>query len=269
MTDRKRIVFFIVYAYLFFWLLLAVAGVLIGTGVISGDGLPMQIGVIIGSWTPTLALLALRKKILPGRTLKDFYKDAFKEQLDWKMLTLIAFIQLFIVFCASGITAFTKEVSWSGMFDFSFGTLVFGFIYTLLQGATGEESGWRGFLQPSLEKKFSTVKSSVLVGVIWSFWHTPLWFMSGFSGMELLRYIIMFIVSNISVAIIIGICLKRCSNLLIPVWIHFLFNYFLVPFNAELGDFGGILDIITWMALFYALTAAGYILWNRKNSLRR
>jgi membrane protease YdiL (CAAX protease family) len=40
----------------------------------------------------------------------------------------------------------------------------------------GEESGWRGFLLPELNKKYSLRISSLMVAAIWIFWHFPAFF---------------------------------------------------------------------------------------------
>ena len=40
--------------------------------------------------------------------------------------------------------------------------------------ALGEEIGWRGFLVPELAKQMSYTKLSLLSGVIWAAWHSPL-----------------------------------------------------------------------------------------------
>ncbi len=40
--------------------------------------------------------------------------------------------------------------------------------------ALGEEIGWRGFLVPELAKQMSFTKLSLLSGVIWAAWHSPL-----------------------------------------------------------------------------------------------
>ena len=42
-----------------------------------------------------------------------------------------------------------------------------------------EEAGWMYVLQPRLDKKYGFVLSSVIVGVIWAFWHIPLFFIPG------------------------------------------------------------------------------------------
>lgn len=39
--------------------------------------------------------------------------------------------------------------------------------------ANGEEIGWRGYVLPRLQVKHSALVSSLIVGVIWGFWHLP------------------------------------------------------------------------------------------------
>ena len=43
-----------------------------------------------------------------------------------------------------------------------------------LASALGEEVGWRGFLVPELAKQMSFAKLSLLSGIIWAAWHSPL-----------------------------------------------------------------------------------------------
>lgn len=47
---------------------------------------------------------------------------------------------------------------------------------SLLAGPLGEELGWRGFLLPELQNKFSALKSSFIIGLVWYCWHIPLFF---------------------------------------------------------------------------------------------
>jgi membrane protease YdiL (CAAX protease family) len=53
-----------------------------------------------------------------------------------------------------------------------FDLMVIGFIPHMLK-PLGEEIGWRGFLVPTLAKKFSYTKVSLIVGIIWGIWHYP------------------------------------------------------------------------------------------------
>ncbi len=42
-----------------------------------------------------------------------------------------------------------------------------------------EELGWRGTMQPVLEKRFSFPVATLMVGCVWVVWHIPLWFIPG------------------------------------------------------------------------------------------
>lgn len=43
----------------------------------------------------------------------------------------------------------------------------------LLGGGFGEEFGWRGFMQPVLQTKYSWIKTSIIVACFWILWHLP------------------------------------------------------------------------------------------------
>jgi uncharacterized protein len=43
-------------------------------------------------------------------------------------------------------------------------------------GALFEENGWRGFALPLLLKQFSPLNASIVLGLMWSFWHIPVKF---------------------------------------------------------------------------------------------
>jgi membrane protease YdiL (CAAX protease family) len=44
----------------------------------------------------------------------------------------------------------------------------------LLGGPVGEESGWRGYALPRLQRRFNPVTSSLILGFLWANWHLPL-----------------------------------------------------------------------------------------------
>ena len=258
MTTRKQRLTFIICTYALFWILILLIGVVIMTGLLPSEGAPMQLMVAVASWTPTIVLLILYRKINPGSTLKQFYKNAFKERINWKLIIVVTIVQLLVFIGAVSFVAITKEVSFDSILDLSISTLLLGFVWSLIQGATGEESGWRGFLQPSLEINNSVIKSSLITGIIWGFWHTPLWLMEGYNAIQLLTYIVGFLLSITSVSIIIGICYSRCKNLFVPMWIHFMFNFVLTVFT------GNVLDLFIALVVLYIFAAAGYVIWHKR-----
>jgi membrane protease YdiL (CAAX protease family) len=56
--------------------------------------------------------------------------------------------------------------SWPNMVD--------QFVFTLLFVGLGEESGWRGLLQPELQKRFHPFAAALVLAVVWAVWHAPL-----------------------------------------------------------------------------------------------
>ena len=59
---------------------------------------------------------------------------------------------------------------------------VFMFLYVMLGGGGLEEPGWRGFALPLLEKRYSPFHSSLILAVIWAFWHWPLFWLGYSAG---------------------------------------------------------------------------------------
>ncbi len=46
-------------------------------------------------------------------------------------------------------------------------------------GPLGEELGWRGYALPRLQARYSALTSSLIIGVVWTFWHVPLFWVPG------------------------------------------------------------------------------------------
>lgn len=59
------------------------------------------------------------------------------------------------------------------------------FLYIFIFTALGEEFGWRGYALSRLQTQFSPFYASLILGVIWSFWHLPLFWMAGDFHQEL------------------------------------------------------------------------------------
>jgi uncharacterized protein len=59
------------------------------------------------------------------------------------------------------------------------------FIYPalILGGPLGEEPGWRGFALPRLQRQYGPLVGSLILGVIWTFWHVaPVWLASWYTA---------------------------------------------------------------------------------------
>jgi uncharacterized protein len=52
-------------------------------------------------------------------------------------------------------------------------------IVRMVYGPFPEELGWRGYALDRLQRKWNALVSSLVLGVIWAVWHTPMFFMRG------------------------------------------------------------------------------------------
>jgi len=57
--------------------------------------------------------------------------------------------------------------------------------FQMFSGPISEEAGWRGFALPRLQKKYNALISSLILGVVWTCWHTPLFFLTGATQMTI------------------------------------------------------------------------------------
>ena len=46
----------------------------------------------------------------------------------------------------------------------------------LIGGPLFEELGWCGFALPRLQERFGPMMASLILGLLWAFWHMPIWF---------------------------------------------------------------------------------------------
>ena len=60
--------------------------------------------------------------------------------------------------------------------------LILLFVAVLLGGGGLEEPGWRGLALPLLQKRHGPLRSSLILAVIWAFWHWPMFWFGYYGG---------------------------------------------------------------------------------------
>jgi len=102
--------------------------------------------------------------------------------------------------------------------------------FIIIFGPIPEELGWRGYCQDSLAEKYGLLNSSMILGMIWSFWHLPLFFIEGSYQNTIPVGSIafwVFILDLIPKAVIMGwIYYANNRSILSAILFHFLINLF-------------------------------------------
>lgn len=122
-------------------------------------------------------------------------------------------------------------------------------IYTVISipFAFGEEFGWRGYAQPKFVHEFGLVKGLLLLGLIWGFWHTPIYyFMGTYPNHSFLGPFVMTPIDNVLAAVPLAWLYLKSRSIWVPVLVH--------AFADVLWGFAGLLfppthEIQSWAIL--------------------
>ena len=163
---RHRLASFLLVAYSFTWV---VQGVVAGLGLEASWTQSILIG-FGGFGPPVGAAIVLWAS---GGSLRQWIGQMF----DWRIganwwalalglpLLLLTVGSLLFVLAGGPIDLTSFESPFIYLFALAWGTV---------WGGGQEDLGWRGFMLPLLQDRYSAFVSSLLVGVAWTGWHLPL-----------------------------------------------------------------------------------------------
>ena len=173
--------------------------------------------LMLPQWAPALAAL-LVVLIIKGKvgTTELFKKASIKKSsIKWGITAAIIPV---LCCCISYVAlVFVEYGQWVVPTSTrSIGNYAICLIATVL-GCYGEEIGWRGFMLPELNKKYSLFISSLIVGVFWGIWHMR--FQIGLSAFGL------FVLGVICYSFLISwLCGKTKGNIFVAIVFHMSIN---------------------------------------------
>ena len=124
----------------------------------------------IGGLSPAISSYIVYRQFKEDFPEESFVKFVFGKKIDkkvWLIFGSFSLWRLFMIWISFGINKPISILS-----------IIINLPLLILLGGL-EELGWRGILQPKLEKVVNYLPSVLIVGIIWSIWHLPLWFIKG------------------------------------------------------------------------------------------
>lgn len=249
-------------SFAFFWFLLLAAFSVIVLFRVRFDAVPkwvLALLTILGSWTPNLAAV-ITINFSGGREgLKRLMGMAIRFKI--KGICYLAALIPILTILAAVLIYRSFESSEPRFLGLSTGFWLGQIMLNIFSGPTGEELGWRGFALPRLLQKYRPVKANLFLGTLWGIWHLPLWLISGYSGFQLLLYILTSGFGIISLTFLMTWIYVKSSFSLVPVAIiHFCFN-FALNLTGRTGL--GLAPITPLLAIAAGLNLiAVFILWS-------
>jgi membrane protease YdiL (CAAX protease family) len=90
------------------------------------------------------------------------------------------------------------------------GSLLFALLLNTWEWLITEETAWRGYALPRLQRRFNPLAASLVLGLLWGIWHLPLFFIAG-SFQSSIPFV-GFLISTVATSVVIGWLFNRARG---------------------------------------------------------
>lgn len=217
--SKHPLISFYLMAFLFSWFAVAPR--------LSNPDLPVEPFLILGALLGPALSAFIMIGVTEGRAgLRDFSRRILR----WRVGIFWWFIVLFGILVALNVIA-SLFLGLSIIREFLLHagsilpTYLFALFFGVILGPLWEEIGWRGFALPRLQSRYGPVAASIVVGMLWAFWHIPGypggWMEAAFPALLIssigFSVIATWIYNNTAGSILLMILLHSSSNAAISV----------------------------------------------------
>jgi uncharacterized protein len=171
---RRSLLAYSLLAYSITWSILLGAVFAVEFGLLAADTPVLGLAADAAVYGPAVAALLVlaatqgRAGVLPW--LRSIVR--WRVGVRWYLFTLVG-VPLLTLFGASslyGALPFQSLAQQWPVLLTRFAPLI---LITALTTGLGEEPGWRGFALPNLQRKHGPLLGTLLLGLLWAFWHLP------------------------------------------------------------------------------------------------
>jgi len=136
------------------------------------------IAIMLGAFGPLAGALIVIHREKGKSYLRKYLQSFLDFKLGWKTYVIPVIIFGGSTFIAWFFPELLGEKRLSMLLP-SIWVYIPCLIFMIFLGGGQEEFGWRGYALPILENKFGIWLANIILGMIWAFWHLPLWFITG------------------------------------------------------------------------------------------
>lgn len=218
--------------------------------------LPMA---ILQAATPSLAALMVAACLGGAAEVRAVFSGYARWKVNWRwyfaaflMAGCPLLIALVYTLMGNPAPGLRPDASWPVFFN--------ALVICTLCGPIPEEGGWRGFALPRLQRRFGALAASLILGVLWAFWHVPFYLDP--------VYRVATMPFPMFVGVVIGLTIlftwiynNSGGSLALTMLAHFFFNFssvFLVQYFGLMPPIwlyaggGGLMVLLTiWVVVYF------------------
>lgn len=166
--ENQKLRNYLIRTFAISWISWTVLALVVKSGVFTFASVPGMILFVAGGFAPTVSAISLQET-KTFKAIMDFIFSSRKKSAAY--LFLFCLLEILTIGLSSmelnpGIPLYAIPII---------------FLVCTFVGGGNEELGWRGTMQPILEKKLAFPIATLITGIVWSVWHLPLWFIDGTS----------------------------------------------------------------------------------------
>ncbi|MEQ8807458.1 MAG: type II CAAX endopeptidase family protein [Imperialibacter sp.] len=194
---------------------------------------------ILSVFTPAIVALVMTA----ATTGKKGLTELFVKQTSKKMALKWPLLSLFGIPAIASLAMLTSLDFDASRFHLRT-TQLLPQVVVIILIAIGEEYGWRGYLLPRLMKKVNVLYASIILGLIWGFWHFPAYLIGAGVPLQMDFYVFLIwvVLGTLFMSWIYFYTKSVLTSILAHVSANAAFNYLLI-----LPEFTGNTNTFWWL----------------------
>jgi membrane protease YdiL (CAAX protease family) len=210
-----------------------------------------------GAWAPTVSALILLRLSEGREGVGRFLKKAlhWRVGVQWYLVVLFGIAVIAYLAIGAGILLGipAPEVSLPSGLPREALPIIF-LINIFVGGPLAEDIGWRGYILPKLRERMSAWTASLVIGIVWAFWHLPYFIFPGWRSVVGHTPFFWFALLTTGWSVLFAWVYVNTESILMPVLFHAAINTTLGSLGV-LGQSSGNLfplmlnTLFTWVAV--------------------
>lgn len=249
----------------------------------SGSGMELptnQVLMALIAFVPSLVGILFTYLVKDRAGRQDYWRRAFT----WPKVPAGVLALVLTILPATNLVSYSLSCWLAGkQVTLAYAGQLFSNLPMLLQylfveitfGALSEELGWRGYVLDELQSRWSMLKSTLVLGVLWGLWHSPTFLVPGLAQYEMGGILspayLAFVLGAVASSVIQGWAYNHTgrSILVAGFLMHFLTNLSLTLLAGTFDQFS--LPSGYWVvsSLVYLVVAGSIALLKGRRAVRR